>query len=385
MKKYGYSFAFAAITVIFLAGFYTVSLSSAKEVKKLNISTLSGDAELIDGLSVVANAGYNRLSYSVEVNSENSEWSLRHLFSDYASRQDDLKIRQLQSDYKSFMRGKNYSIDHFYEDDNFLIYVEMDEVRTTKEKLMVDVYDKLDGKEEEFTFTAPDQLSDVSDNEFVAIRDVQFADHTLYVTASRAGSSHTEILLMHIDLQEKKIAKTISVLKEEVPEQIDYSPSYYSPANINTENAIGYTGSHIFSLDKQGGDMRHYAIRLSDGKLSELASNENYETLFGDAYNLFRQTENGELFKYDKTNAKWHLMNIKWKSNQVIVDMRMKDNLLYILIDEHDENGNFKKTSLLVVDQKQKSPLYEGGISLPESADITDFYTETVNWEVNHQ
>ena len=384
MKRYGYSIAFATISLFFLAGFYTVILSSAKEVEKLNISTLRGDAELIDGLSVVAASGYNRLSYKVEVNPENSEWSLRHLFTDYASRQDDLKIRQLQSDYKSFMRGKDYSIDHFYEDDNFLIYAEMDEMRTNKEKLKVGVYDKLDGKEKEFTYSAPEQLTDVSDNEFVSIRDVQFADHTLYVTASRAGSSYTEILLLHIDLQEKKITKTISVLKEEVPEQIDYNPSYYSPVTINIENAIGYTGSHIFSLDKQGGDMRHYEIRLSDGKLSELASNENNEILFGDAYNLFRQTD-GELFKYDKTNDKWHLINMDWKSNQVIVDMRMKDNLLYILIDEHDNNGSFEKSSLLVVDQKQNSPLYEGEISLPESADITDFYTETFNLPVNHQ
>lgn len=164
MKKY-WKLVFTVIVILLsIATFYVNAALSAEEHLAFEIKTVSGDAGEIKGLVL---DGYyentnSNVSNNLTITTEGSTY-MSYTFLDLLIGQQDVMIKELQEEYRSFMRGKTEGINLFSEDDQYLAYAnvryKMDSMRSSDFKFDVSVLNKKDGDTNAFTLEAPNSES----------------------------------------------------------------------------------------------------------------------------------------------------------------------------------------------------------------------------------
>ena len=114
MKKYWKFTATIAVIVLSIGAFYVNSALSAPQLPEFAIKKQSGDAKEIK--SLVLEGGYHEgivMSYTnthLKITSDGSENRNGHSLVDQVRGQPTPVIKDLQKNYRDFMRGKSYSI-----------------------------------------------------------------------------------------------------------------------------------------------------------------------------------------------------------------------------------------------------------------------------------
>ncbi|WP_117170176.1 hypothetical protein [Paraliobacillus sediminis] len=170
MKKYWKLISTVTVIVLSIGTFYVNAVLSAEEHPAFVIKTVSGDAAEIKPLVLEGyyedTSGY--VSNNLNITTEGSTYT-SHTFLDQIIGQPDVMIKELQEEYRGFMRGKKGWINLYSEDDQYVAYgdvrYKMGSMRSSDFKLVVSVLNKKDGNTNAFTIEVPN--GEILDHMFV--------------------------------------------------------------------------------------------------------------------------------------------------------------------------------------------------------------------------
>ncbi|UTR12745.1 hypothetical protein MM300_10920 [Evansella sp. LMS18] len=220
MKKYWKVTATLIITVLSFGIFYMNIAMSAEHLPELVIQTKTGDKEEIR--DIVLEGSYtdissnNYLSSRFKLTAEGSEYNNRSFLSEIIG-QPATRIKELQEEYRSFMRGKIPSETFFTENSEFLAYAradyKIDSLRSSDFTFEVSVLNKSNNSTNSFTTQVP--VSEELDH--IYVEEVQMIDGELHIitqNSMRNGHDYTnENHIYTVDLKEQKISDHETILQ----------------------------------------------------------------------------------------------------------------------------------------------------------------------------
>ncbi|MGN7408415.1 hypothetical protein [Sporosarcina sp. SAFN-010] len=253
MKKYWKCTAIIVVILLSMGSFYVNSSTSAEQFPTFVIQTLSGDSQEIKPLMLKGH--YVDTSSMISVNSFltisaiGSTYS-GHSFFDQLVGNPPAVIKGLQEKHRTFMRGKNFSEELFFENSQFLAYADVDfsSVRSRNHKFDISVLTKEDDTINSFKMDVPEGR--VMD--YLLVEDVQIIEDKLYLITnnmiSNNGNQYEEKRIYTIDLASKKIINHEAIIqfpRSQEHTRIDVQLVRTSPTKANdhlillkTENKV---------------------------------------------------------------------------------------------------------------------------------------------------
>src|SRR5690625_4729725 len=128
MKKYWILIVISVVMVATIGTFYMQSVMAGNNKPVFTIEKINGDEKEIESLllSGFYDDGLNYLGEDLEISLEGIKYFEDRSFferikEDYGSE----RIKQLQKEYRHFMRGKNYSLNSYFENEDYLAYADV--------------------------------------------------------------------------------------------------------------------------------------------------------------------------------------------------------------------------------------------------------------------
>ncbi|MEH7224631.1 hypothetical protein V7112_12555 [Bacillus sp. JJ1566] len=262
MKRYWKILTLCFITVLVLGTFY-IQTSLAAEDIRFELEKVSGDENEVKNLKM-------NVSYAVEdlhqsfIISEKEAINLNNqsVFKQLTNLNTWTSLYPLVENHKQFMRGKHLFPNSFYEDQDLVVYVNIEgkSINSSTSDLYFDI-EVLDKKSEETTSMTFD-LPNHEKYHWFDIMDIQIVNGELKVIARGSGVNGGEDLIVYtVDVKNKKMTN----------EELIYS----SPEVKN-----GWSGFRVFN-DYYSSQPEQYLIFLSEayehedsGMEVELANNK---------------------------------------------------------------------------------------------------------------
>lgn len=238
MKKYWKFTATIAVIVLSIGAFYVNSALSAPQYPEFTIKKQSGDAEEIQ--SLVVEGGYhegNAMSYTnthLKITSDGSEIRNGLSLVDQVRGQPSPGIRNLQKNYRDFMRGKSQNINSFFENDELLAYADVKykigASYSMDFEFDISILNKDDSNTTSFNINVPD----ASAADYIFVEDVQVIDNELKVithnTMRKNDKFFTEKHIYTLDISAGTITNNEKIVS--IPE--GQGNSYVDAQLINT-------------------------------------------------------------------------------------------------------------------------------------------------------
>lgn len=406
MKKYWKFTATIAVIVLSIGAFYVNSALSAPQYPEFAIKKQSGDANEIK--SLVLDGGYhegNAMSYTnthLKITSDGS--GIRNGLSlvDQVRGQPSPVIKDLQTNYRDFMRGKSQSINSFFENDELLAYADVKYKISASHlrdfKFDISILTKDEGNTTSFNVNVPD----ASAADYIFVEDVQVIDNELKVisqnTMRKNDKYFTEKHVYTLDISAGTITnneKILSIPQEQGDSYVDAQLINTNPLQAN-ENVVflithstleegldGFRESNsskeilFYNLKTQKTDTIEMPESLNDNQVSFLEGSTIYFSKFNEQ-NLIvtpfsvENHEVGEEFTIQLSNE---------ISDEVPPLIIVKESKLYAVSQIMNSKTN---ASVAVVNVKTGEALYEGEVVMKNSPkSIQEFelymYEMTVN------
>ncbi|WP_025783427.1 hypothetical protein [Sporosarcina sp. D27] len=210
MKKYWKFTAIIIVIVLSIGTFYVNASTSAEQSPTFHINALSGDEKEITPLIM---KGYYIDISSMNIGNSNLAISAKgttyqsNSFLDQFVGNPPTVIKRLQEKNRTFMRGKNYSEDLFFENKQLLAYadVESSPVKSRNYKFDISVLTKEDDTINSFKLDVPEG----KEMDYLLVEDVQINEDKLYLIThnfiSNSGKQYEEKHIYTIDLSTKKM------------------------------------------------------------------------------------------------------------------------------------------------------------------------------------
>lgn len=240
MKKYWKFTAIIAVIVLSLGTFFVTSATSATEYPpEFVIKTTSGGDEsevkplVLDG-SYADTSSMNYVNTNLKITANGSNYN-KHSFLDQIIGQPPTFIKDLQEEYRSFMRGKSAWTDLFVENEEVLAYADVNYKRGGSSTFTVSVLNKKDETSENFTMKVPEseKLS------HIYVEDVQLVGNELNLVTQNYrydDFSNGEKHMYTIDLSSQTITNheaIVEVPKGQNDTYFDVQLIKTSPTNAN--------------------------------------------------------------------------------------------------------------------------------------------------------
>ncbi|WP_223701664.1 hypothetical protein [Sutcliffiella deserti] len=212
MKKYWKSLAIIVGIVLSITTFYVNSARSAEHYPEFIIETQSGDEQVMDSLvlegSYSNTSSMSYVSTNLRITTEGSTYNSRS-FLDQIIGYHPTYIKELQQDYRTFMRGKFPSSSLYYEDNEFLAYANVEYTFGTfgpdDFKFEIAVLNKEDNKTNSFALEVPGAV----ELDHIFVEDVQLIDNKLYLITQN-------MVRKNDDYHDKKHIYEIDIVNQEI-------------------------------------------------------------------------------------------------------------------------------------------------------------------------
>ena len=226
MKKYWKFAAIIVVIVLSIGTFHVNSNTSAKQYPEFVIQTQSGDVNEIKPLVLEGfytdTSAMNYVNTNLKITSDGSTYNSRSFLNQVIG-QPPTMIKELQEEYRTFMRGKTSQVSSFFEDNQILAYADVDynigSLRLRDFKFDISVLSKDDGNIESFTVEVPDgeKLEDVF------VEDVQMVEDKLNLITQNMTENNVDFFyekhIYTIDMVNQKISNHEAIIQ--VPEGQD--------------------------------------------------------------------------------------------------------------------------------------------------------------------
>jgi len=397
MRKYWKFIAIIAVIILSIGTFYVKTATSAEQYPEFVIQTVSGDEDEIKPLvlegSYTDTSSNNYVSNNLKINVEGSTYNSRS-FLDQIIGQPPIEIKELQEEYRTFMRGKGSQVNSFFEDEKFLAYADVDykmnSVSSRDFKFTISVLNKESGDDNSFTVKIPDEEK----LDYVFVEDVQMVKDELYLitqnTMRKNDNYYEEKQIYTIDIVNQKISTYELIIQNPNGQGDTYFNTQLirsSPTKANEFMVIVNTEVKIIEdeessreevinqeflsyniVTKEIKKMDLTDLRLDDNQLSYLDGSTVYFMTFegqelvvtpyslvehhaGQDYRISLSGENGFAYAYTTTvkNGKLYVassqMTSKIPGDVVVADVKTGEPLFkgqLALEDSSKEKGNFE-------------------------------------------
>ncbi|SEL01384.1 hypothetical protein SAMN04488700_0518 [Carnobacterium iners] len=215
MKRYWKLSTFILIIILTIGIFYLKPLFSHNEYPDFTIKTIKGDSTEIKDLTL---QGYyspdSKLQSNFSTMYSEKTFSLSHdqtiydgqqsFFSQLSYLDSFSPLNRLQKEHKHFIRGKNLQLQNFFEDDSFIVYVNLDQEYLDKSsgKRFFDI--SLLNKKTDEQLSYKIDLPEKKDYQYVGIQKIQIINSSLSVV-TRNELSQTNNQDYQEELQEYHI------------------------------------------------------------------------------------------------------------------------------------------------------------------------------------
>lgn len=369
MKRYLRLILLCFFIVIVIGAFYIQLGMASGDKINFTFEKVKGDEKEIDNLVINADYKVGSLNKNIKISNNETIHSdhlnfIQKISLDY---QMEPIFENLKKQYKSFMRGKGYLPNYFYEDDQFLAYVGD---KKSREHLyfVVDILNKKSGKRT--SFKIEEKVYD-----FISIEDVQMKnDSTLQVLVRAFKNNGLEELCVYtFNISTQKLEKDESIIKGKANTTV----RVFTDDSISKNNyAVIRTEPYDISGEEPEKNKKHPEVYIYDfeknqlKKMKLLNNDMNYtETISVYDSTLFvgQDTAEGtEIYSYDIVKEKWN----KKPVFRVTVDAqsyyytKIMNGKIYVFYSKEKENW------LLVGDLQTGKILYEGKIKAENGTDI---------------
>lgn len=302
LKKY-WKLLVMSIVIIFAISVHYMQLAKAIQLEdvKFSIETVSGDETELDSLVLQASYYDEYISKSVYISQdEGQEKSESYMNSELFVMYQPLLFEQYIKDYRSFMRGKEYILSNYVEDEERLAHVKTPNISTTIAKgepltFKIDILTK--STKERATFEV--QALAKEHYNWQQIEDVYMADGELklFVEGSTIDGK-ADLQLYTIDEQTKQITDVQTLSETGATNNRFSNISLYSdPRSVSNESYHVYQQKSWTFNETTGreeeivGDYYVYSLLTDENELLPTAELENIQTVFQQGNNAYVVTE----------------------------------------------------------------------------------------------
>lgn len=392
MRKYWKSIAVIIGIVLSIGTFYVNSAMSAEHYPEFAIQTLSGDEQevkslVLDGAYLISSST-NYVSTDLKITAQGSSYN-SHSFLDQIIGYYPTVIKELQEEYRTFMRGKQPMVNLYFEDNEFLAYANADHkissLGQSNFNFEISVLNKGNDKVTSFTLEVPDE----GEVDYVFVEDVQLVENKMYLITQNVVSNNDEF-------NDEKHIYEIDIISQEVTNHEALLKFTQSKENLSTsvslvESSPTAANEHIILLKTEEAVMEEAeSTKVTDYK-QEIVS-YNLATKENETVNVpgLRLEENqlsyakGSTIYFTKIEEQELVITpYRLGENQVDQDFRIqlqspiekeplespmisvKEGKLYVV--SRQMNSNFNG-DIVVVDMQTGKPLFTGQIALKNSS-----------------
>lgn len=201
MKRYWKVISLTAVILLTFSIYYIGSGLAKEELLGLELVTISGDEELIEGITI--NGAYrddfNPDSFRL-TNEGITYASDLNYFNRYSGIYQSPTIKKLIADHRGFMRGKE-SIELFFEDDTMLAYVGPYSQDGKNATFEVAILDKASNDKHSFSVKIPRE----DPFDYMNIIEVQRVGEKIHVFTQNYYLEEDKVYIYEIDVKEEKI------------------------------------------------------------------------------------------------------------------------------------------------------------------------------------
>ncbi len=218
MRKYWKFIAIIAVIVLSIGAFYVKTATSAEQYPEFVIQTVNGNEDEIKPLQLEGSyTGTSSMSYTdLKISAEGSTYNSRSFLNQMIG-QPPIEIKELQEKYRTFMRGKGYQINMFFEDEKFLTYADTDykmgSLGSRDFKFIISVLNKETEDIDSFTLEIPESEK----LEYAFMEDVQMVEGELYLITNNSmrenDNYYEEKQIYTIDVANQKISSHEPILQ----------------------------------------------------------------------------------------------------------------------------------------------------------------------------
>ncbi|WP_414839484.1 hypothetical protein [Carnobacterium sp. TMP28] len=226
MKRYWKLSTFILMIILTIGIFYLKPLFSYDEYPDFTMETIKGDSTEIKNLTLRgyyspdtklqsdSDAMYSEKTFSLSHNQVRYD-KKQSFFSQLSYLDDFSPLNRLQKEHKTFIRGKNLQFQNFFEDDSFIVYVNLDQEyldkRAGKRFFDIRLLNKKTDEELSYKIILPEK----GEYQYVGIQKIQIINSGLSVV-TRNDPSQTneqdyrenlpEYHVYQLDLSNQKVA-----------------------------------------------------------------------------------------------------------------------------------------------------------------------------------
>lgn len=309
MKKYWKVLLVSVLTVVVIGTFYIQSSLAANNYANFTIETISGDKEIGKKILITGDYIYGNMHQTLQISEKGTVNTGNLSIIQQIKRSYRLPVfKDIMSRYKSFLRGKELSLNNFYEDDEILVYVDIkkDEFYGSMKKatFKIDVLNKETNQSVDKKLEFPDK----SKYSWVNLRDIQAVNGELKVLVE--GYFHdgvSEIVMYSFSLDDLQLKKTESILEAKDQENVYHHMSFLNDS---------------FSKDKE-----NYYLFLKE---TDIYSDENG--------NFYRAATEYEVFSYSLVDNQLKTVTVPESLIPFLMDGKVFQGNLYIPVKMSEEN-----------------------------------------------
>lgn len=394
MKKYWKIITIVVLTIVSVGTFYVQSAIAANKLPRFSIEKISGDEKEIESLMMSGlyqdkdRALYEYLDLTLDGSLYGKQQSFFERISE--SHYPTLELASLVNEYRSFMRGKGWSID-ISEDDQSIVHVDTihkynNGISTT---FAISKLDKKNNKKTAFNH----ELKMTDFNGWIDVMKVQVQGDELNVITKNEnyedGHEKWDVYMYTFDLTNNSLINeemVFSINDEQSTEGRDHSLSVYALEETSIENANDtlafIKNDATLILDSDGlilDESVERALLIYDlitGELIEMKDEEFKDygepEFYDDQMIYFTDVDEGNkiaIHKYDLSKKKWvDTLTIDQAKDSQGMFITMENDKI-ILVNPYKDIKT--PAFITVVDLKTEELLYQGEI---KNEDMTDSF-----------
>jgi hypothetical protein len=363
------------IIVVFSIGTYYVQNVFAKpDYPEFHLEKVSGDEDVVDGLLFMANYFdmYKEITEGVKITSEDTIYQSELSYFDYLSGVfQEPTINRLQSDYRSFMRGKDGDIGTLFEDDKRLIYAGPFGIESD-DSIKIEILDKETNETTGFEV-------EISKNNFnyINVVDVQAnqKDIILITRNYYPNDSETEegYHVYRINIENESLISNEVIYKNKADHT---NKTWTQLSEVNNYNDIEKEEYFVMRLDhmEDGDEYESFEVANSEFFAYQVETNELKELKLPDELLSMEKTayvHGGGIYFLNKTKSGFELIRYqlddgKLNTIEVPTTLDLYEGNIYVIF--HDgkmyisNSGEEGTTNLFVLDEETGKLVYEGKI-----------------------
>ena len=371
MKKYLKSIILLVVTVVSIGSYFIQNALATNLDIEIDFETIKGNESEIKDITFYADYYMGSEIIPVRIN-EGMANAINHNSIIDELRQEHVvpKIKKYIKEYKKFMRGKDYALHNYYEDEYVLAYANIDWGFTQKDSTFdISVLNKENDKITSFQSKIPNKEK----YSFIYVEDLQMVNGQLKVIAmARLNDFHYEVHVYTFDIGEKQLVQDEIIYSTQNSKgdssQSSLSIIYDYSTGKQTYYLISYTSE---SYDKEEDQQK----KVEDIILYNIETNEkepltfedllieNVQTLSGTILTFAtHQEEYIEVTSYSVVDHKV-VNTIKFplpkKEDNIPFSTHIDDGKLYVI-----QQTSSLVNNILVIDVETGETLYEGNIKL---------------------